>query len=278
MLPSTPDPAPRTAGLLHALSLLASPARFEALEPTHAAVPYARISRRGIAPLCDVYLPTTGGALPSVVVVHGGGFVIGHRRMKPVRLVATRLCQAGFAVCAVDYRLLLRGGGLHAQVEDVTAAAAFWRTECARFGCDPARISMLGFSAGASLMLLHASASEHAYHRLVSLYGAIDFHHMSGRRAELLLGMILGTRDRREWEAKSPSSHAHMTSPLLTIHGTDDDLVPVGHAKRLHESRQARGLPSELELVPGMRHGWLNDASLPETEQAIARILTFLRD
>jgi len=272
-----PDPDPRTGGLLHALSILMSPARFEALEPTHGAVPYADGSRRGVAPLCDVYLPSKSAPYPSVVVVHGGGFVIGHRRMKPVRLIATRLCQAGFAVCSVDYRLLLRGGGLDAQVEDVSAAAAFWRASSSRFGCDPERISMLGFSAGASLMILHAAASEHAYHRLVSLYGALDFDRMSGRRAELLLGMVLGTRDRGAWKARSPSAHAHMSSPLLTIHGTADDLVPVAHATRLHESRRARGLPSELELVPGMRHGWLSDASLPESEQAVARVVAFLR-
>lgn len=269
---------PSTGGILHALYTLARPARFEALEPTHENVPYASGARRGIAALCDVYLPSGSGPHPSVIVVHGGGWVIGHRRMKPVRLVATRLCRAGFAVCAVDYRLLLRGGGLDAQVEDVTAAATFWRTEHARFGCDPARISMLGFSAGATLMMLHAAESEHPYHRLVNIYGAIDFHRMSGRRAELLLGMVLGTRDRRVWEEKSPSSRAHMKSPLLVIHGTHDDLVPVAQATRLHESRRERGLPCEIEIVPGMRHGWLNDASLPETEQAIARVLAFLRD
>jgi acetyl esterase/lipase len=274
---STAPPDPRTGGLLYSLSVLARPARFEALEPTHGAVRYAARSRRGIAPLCDVYLPPESGAHPSVVIVHGGGFVIGHRRMKPVRLLATRLCRAGFAVCTVDYRLLFRGGRLDAQVEDVTAAATFWRAESARFGCDPARISMLGLSAGASLMILHAGTSPHTYHRLVSLYGAIDFDRFAGRRAELVLGMILGTRDRRAWKQKSPAMYADMKAPLLTIHGTDDDLVPVGHATRLHESRIARGLPSELELVPGMRHGWMSDASLPESEQAIARVLTFLR-
>lgn len=268
---------PRTGGVLHALYTLARPARFDAVEPTHGAVPYLPGTRRGVAALCDVYLPPEAGPHPSVIVVHGGGWVIGDRRMKPVRLVATRLCRAGFAVCAVDYRLLLRGGGLDAQVEDVTAAADFWRAESERFGCDPERISMLGFSAGATLMMLHAGASERSYHRLVSIYGAIDFHRMSGRGAELLLGMVLGTRDRRVWEEKSPSMRAHMKSPLLVIHGTEDDLVPVAQATRLHASRCERGLPCEIELVPGMRHGWLNDASLPETEHAIARVIAFLR-
>jgi acetyl esterase/lipase len=270
-----------TGGLFHALSILAQPARFEAVAPTHRGVPYARNARRGVAPLCDVYLPTPHGgpsSRASVIVVHGGGFVIGHRAMKPVRLVATRLCEAGFAVCAIDYRLLLRGGGLDAQVEDVNAAAAFWRRECAGFGCDPERISMLGFSAGAALMLLHAGTSAHGYHRLVNVYGATDFTRMSGRQADLLLALVTGTRDRRVWARKSPVVHADMATPLLTIHGLEDDLVPVAQATSLHDSRRARGLPSELELVPRMRHGWLNDASLPETEQAIARVLRFLRD
>lgn len=196
--------------------------------------------------------------------------------MKPVRLVATRLCEAGLAVCAIDYRLLFRGGGLDAQVEDVTAAAAFWRAEHARFGCDPARVSMLGFSAGAALMFLHVAKSE-PYHRLVNVYGALDLHRMSGRRAELLLRILTGTRDRRAWEEMSPSTHARTPSPLLTIHGTHDQLVPVAQAMRLHEARRARGLPSELEIVEGMPHGWLNDASLPETERAVQRVIAFLR-
>jgi acetyl esterase/lipase len=266
----------RSGGLLQALALLARPARFDAIEPTHEGVPYADQARRGVSPLCDVYLPAGPGPHPSVVVVHGGGFVIGHRRMKPVRFVATRLCAAGFAVCAVDYRLLLRGGGLEAQVQDVTAAATFWRSSPARFRCDPARVSMLGFSAGAALMLLHAAKSE-PYHRLVNVYGAVDFHRMSGRRTELLLHMLTGTRDRAAWEQMSPSAQAHMPTPMLTIHGTHDQLVPVAQATRLHEARRARGLPSELELVEGMPHGWLNDASLPETERAVERVIAFLR-
>jgi acetyl esterase/lipase len=267
----------RSGGLLGALALLARPATFEAMEPTHADVRYGNARRSGIAPLCDVYLPEGPGPHPSVVVVHGGGFLIGHRRMKPVRLVATRLCRAGFAVCSVDYRLLFRGGALDAQLGDVTAAADFWRAEHARFRCDPERVSMLGFSAGAALMLLHAGSSAHAYHRLVNIYGALDFHEMAGPAKELLVRMLLGTGDRRVWAQRSPSAHAHMASPLLTIHGTRDALVPVHHATRLHEARRARGLPSELELVEGMPHAWLNDASLPETERALERVLSFLR-
>ncbi|CAN5336471.1 N/A [soil metagenome] len=255
----------------------AQPARFDSLSPTHAALAYSAEARRGIAPRCDVYLPSGKGPHPSVIVVHGGGWIVGNRQMKPVRFIAMRLCRAGFAVCSIDYRLLLRGGALDAQLGDVNAAAAYFRAECTRFDCDPDRISMLGFSAGAALMLLHAGAISIPYHRLVNVYGALDFHRMPAQKTRFLLGMLLGTRDLAEWERRSPSAHIGISSPILTIHGSEDALVPVDHATRFHEARLARGLPSELVVVPGMDHGFLNDASLSESEDAVSRVVAFLR-
>jgi acetyl esterase/lipase len=262
--------------MLYALLTLVQPPRFEAREPAHAGLPYAERRGRGIPPLCDVYLPEGGATGASVIVVHGGGFVVGHRRMKPVRLVATRLVEAGHAVCAIDYRLCFRGGGLPVQVADVDAAAAFWRRECPRFGCDPERISLLGFSAGATLSLLHASEAEYAYYRLISIYGVTDFERVSGRRAEALLRVAMGTNDRGTWRRYSPVARPHPPSPLLLIHGTEDRLVPVSHAHSLHEARIRAGHPTELILVPGMRHGWLNDAALAESEEAVTRVVDFL--
>lgn len=267
---------PRSGGLLHALLTLAQPPRFVPVAPSRAAVRYLDVERPGIPPLCDVYLPRGPGSHPSVIVVHGGGFVIGHRAMKPVRLLATRLSGEGFAVCAIDYRLLFRGGGLDAQLDDVHAAARFWRARAAEHGCDPERISMLGLSAGAALTLLHAGTGEHRYHRLVSVYGPADFDRVTGRRATLLLSSVMGTRDRRAWKERSPATHAAIPTPLLLLHGEGDVMVPPDHARRLHALREAQGLPTELELVPGVGHGWLNDASLPQTEHALTRIVEFL--
>lgn len=277
-LPRLSDPArsERSSGLAHALWTAIEPARFVARAPTRAGLVYADGPRRGVPPLCDVYVPSGPGPHPSVILVHGGGFVIGHRRMKPVRLLASRLSAEGHAVCAIDYRLLLRGGGLDAQLADVGDAARFWRAECERFDCDPARVSMAGLSAGASLTLLHAGRSRRPYQRLVSIYGLSRFDRVSGRRASLLMRWVMGTRDRRVWRRRSPLTHATMDAPLLVIHGTADRLVPVSHAIELHQTRLGRGLPTELELVPNMQHGWLNDASLPETEQAVRRVLSFL--
>jgi len=262
-------------GLGYALFTLLSPAGFEAAEPDDAAVPYRPGRARGIPPLCDIYVPSGPGPHRSMIIVHGGAFVVGSWRMKPVRLLATRMVARGFAVCAFDYRLLFRGGGFEAQLEDVDHAARFWRERCPEYGCDPARISMAGFSAGATLMLLHASGGPR-YERLVNIHGVTDFELISGRRADLLMRLVHGSSDRGALRDRSPVHRSDVDAPILSLHGTDDRLVSPAHSTRLHERRRRLGLPSELELFEGMRHGWFNVASLPETERGLRRIERFL--
>ncbi|MFK8002109.1 MAG: alpha/beta hydrolase family protein [Polyangiales bacterium] len=268
-------PIERSGGLFFALYTLVKRPSFDARAPTVEGVRYnERGGRR--APLYDVYLPDSGDRHPSVVLVHGGGFVIGHRKMKPVRLVATRLVEAGFAVCAVDYRLLFRGGGIKEQLEDVEHAGDHWRGSCAELGCDPERVSLAGFSAGAALAMLHAGRTARPYHRLLSMYGPADFSRVEGRRASLLMRLVMGTSDRDTWRAYSPHTFIHTPTPTLLIHGGDDRMVPVSHAHQLQRTRAEAGLPTELEIIEGMRHGFVNDAQLPETTHAISRAIEFL--
>lgn len=268
-------PIERSGGLFFALYTLVKRPSFDARAPTLEGVRYnERGGRR--APLYDVYLPDSGDRHPSVVLVHGGGFVIGHRKMKPVRLVATRLVEAGFAVCAVDYRLLFRGGGIKEQLEDVELAGDHWRSSCAELGCDPERVSLAGFSAGAALAMLHAGRTARPYHRLLSMYGPADFSRVEGRRASLLMRLVMGTSDRNTWREYSPDTLIHTPTPTLLIHGGDDRMVPVSHAHQLHRTRVEAGLPTELEIIEGMRHGFVNDAELPETTHAVSRAIEFL--
>jgi acetyl esterase len=268
---------PRSSGILRALWTLAQPPGFTSRTPQLTAARFGDRSGRGIAPLVDVYLPDTEGPHASVLIVHGGGFVVGSRRMKPVRYLATRLCEAGFAAAAIDYRMIFRGGRLDEALADVAAASAWWTEQSARFGLDSQRMSLAGFSAGATLILLHAATSEPGrYRRLISFFGVYDFAYLNGRLMALMRRLLLRSADPRVWQAQSPLARCDFPTPMLLVHGTADTLVPIEHAYRLQARREALGLPTQLCAYAGAPHGFLNDSRLPETHAAASAAIAFL--
>ncbi|MGM0576170.1 MAG: alpha/beta hydrolase family protein [Myxococcota bacterium] len=268
--------APPSRGLLAALRMLAAPAGFTPRPPTHADLPYRDRTGRGVAPLADVWLPEGDGPHPSAVLVHGGGFVIGSRRMKPVVYLATRLVEAGFAVAAFDYRLVFRGGRLDEMLSDVDAMMTWWRGRADRLGLDPRRIAMAGMSAGGALMWLHAAAAERPPERLVSIYGVYDLAWMDGVGPRVMRRLLTRSGDPGVWRARSAVSVADVPVPALLLHGEEDRLVPPGHLERLLEVRRAADLPTTVHRFPGEPHGFLCDASRPASEEAVEAIRAFL--
>lgn len=257
-------------GVLQALRSYWSPLPLEPRPPTASSLSYAA-RRRGIAARADVYVPDGPGSHPSVVLVHGGGFVVGSRAMKPMRYLATRLCQAGYAVMVFDYRMLFRGGRLVECVEDVCSAVSWWRARCSGYGADPERVALVGLSAGATLAALAAANIPDRIDRAVGVFGLYDFTAMGGRPAEWMKRMLLRSSDRAIWQASSP---LHTTSaygrPLLLIHGTADSLVPVEHSVRLARRRAELGLPVETCLIDGAPHAFFNQ---PDTASAAERAM-----
>jgi acetyl esterase/lipase len=275
----TPDVAPPSGGLVHAIWSLLTPPHFVPRQPTAADLRYRTTRSRGIAPLADVYLPDGPGPYPSVVLVHGGGWLIGSRRMKPMRYLVKRLADAGFAVMVFDYRMIFRGGRIEATVDDVQTALTWWHGQAERFNLNPRRIAMMGLSAGATSMLLGASRLQAGLvDRLVSVFGVYDFTYLNGRLAGLLRRWLFRTGDMAVWRQWSPVETATMAAPVQLIHGTVDDMVPIGHAERLATMRQQQGLPVETVVVAGARHGFFNEArTLSHAEQAVDAALDFLK-
>jgi acetyl esterase/lipase len=237
-------------------SLRGAPAIAE-VQPTHGAVRYRAGARRGVAPLADIYVPARASGA-SVVLVHGGGFVIGSRRMKPMRYLASRLCSAGIAVCAIDYRMIFRGGRLDEAIDDVRDAFEFWSGTALQLDLDARAISLVGLSAGATLALLAAAQIEPP--RLlgvVSCFGLYEVDHLHGPAA-LLPRLLFGTADRTAWIERSPHFAPQPAAPTLLLHGDDDGLVPVAQARRFAARRASLGLPTRLVIYPGVPHGFFN--------------------
>ncbi|MFN3457393.1 MAG: alpha/beta hydrolase [Novosphingobium sp.] len=94
----------------------------------------------------DLYRTAPAGDLPVVLFVHGGGFRMGDKAGGAN--VARAMAEAGFVGAAMNYRLLPHArwpdGG-----EDVVAAVEWLRANAAVHGGNPARIAVVGTSAGA---------------------------------------------------------------------------------------------------------------------------------
>jgi acetyl esterase len=247
----------RYGALLSSLRSLRGEPGARIVPPTHAALRYRdEPLRRGtIAPLADIYVPQRSAGA-SVVLVHGGGFVIGSRRMKPMRYLTAQLHAAGIAVCAIDYRMIFRGGRIDEAIRDVRDAFEFWSSRTETLGLDPRRVSLVGLSAGATLALLAAARIQDG--RLASIaacFGLYDAEHLRGP-GELLPRLLFRTRDRTAW--RLPLSAPQTAAQTLLLHGTDDGLVPVEQARRLAAHRESLGLPTKLVVYDGAPHGFFN--------------------
>jgi len=96
--------------------------------------------------LLDVYAPASDGRpRPILVYVHGGGFVRGDRDAN----IPAYAARHGLVGVAITYRLAPQNPW-PAGAQDVGAAIAWVRANAARLGGNPARIVLMGHSAGAT--------------------------------------------------------------------------------------------------------------------------------
>jgi acetyl esterase/lipase len=117
--------------------------------------------------LVDVYYPEgTTGLLPTVVDIHGGGWMYGDKELN--KYYCLYLASQGFAVVNMSYRLLpevdLRG-----QAQDIFACLHWLEANAKQHHCDLGRVLVTGDSAGGHLTGL--TACIQADGELQTLYG-----------------------------------------------------------------------------------------------------------
>ncbi len=128
----------------------------------------------------DVLRPASAGAqpLPTIVWVHGGAWVSGHRR--DVANYARVLAGQGFTVAAVGYSIA-PGRGYPVPVRQVNSALGYLVREAARLGVDPTRLVLAGDSAGAHIVAQVANAvAVPSYAKAVGLAPVIAREQLRG--------------------------------------------------------------------------------------------------
>lgn len=215
-----------------------------------------------------VYRPVGAtGTLPGIYFIHGGGMVLGD--IDGEDATACTLCEAvGAVVVSVEYRLAPEHPH-PAPVEDCYAGLRWTAEHADELGIDPARLAIVGGSAGGGLALgtalLARDRGGPALCFMMPIYPMIDDTHTTASSHEITdIGIwdragnieawdwYLGGKPADQYAAPTRAEDVSGLPPAYIDVGTvdlfrDEDIA---FAQRL----MAAGVPCELHVNPGSYH------------------------
>ena len=213
-------------------------------------VPYAEGDRRSL----DVYAPEGPGPFPVVVFLYGGAWDSGARSI--YRFLGGALASNGLVVMVPDYRLY-PAVRYPAFLQDNAAAVRWARDNAAHYRGDPAKLFLLGHSAGGynaamlgldPALLGAVGMSRRDLRGVIGVSGPYDF---VPDTAELL--DIFGPPDVsaqrmpiRFVDGREP--------PMLLLTGTADKTVQPGNTMRLAAKIKEAGGLVEVRYYQGIGH------------------------
>jgi acetyl esterase/lipase len=229
----------------------------------------------------EVRLPSGKGPHPVLLNIHGG-----YWRAKYDLAHAGHICEAirsaGVATINVEYRRVGNlGGGWPGTFSDIRAAYQFVRQASGRFYIDPARMVVMGHSAGGQLALCLA-AHETSLLRVISLAGVVDLKqafalHLSNDAVVEFLG---GKPDAvpEHYREADPMELSIPEARQWLLHGTEDDTVPPEFSRayvKFKTSTKNAGKSENATLVeiPHAGHFELIDPSSEAFKQVISTVL-----
>ena len=247
----------------------------------------------------DVMTPRGESPAPTLIYIHGGGWVGGTKESSVLR--ALPYLEMGWAVVNVEYRMA-RNALAPGAVEDCRCALRWVHRNAEEYGFDTSRIVTTGASAGGHLSLttgmLPASAGldrlcpdsdtskpgwakamepEMPVAAIVNWFGITDVGDLlHGENAKTYAVAWMGSKPDRMDLAKRVSPMTYVRSslpPILTIHGNADNIVPYQHALNLHAALDEAGVTNKIHTVPGKGHG---NFSAEETQEIFQVIRAFL--
>lgn len=240
----------------------------------------------------DFYRPEGDGPFPIVICIHGGGWCMGNK--SEFKDFQVNMAKMGIASASVQYRLIPKHK-FPAQIDDCTNALKYLAAEKVKFKIDPKRVMTMGGSAGGHLALLlgFSTVKDCEIKGIVNVCGPTDFRNFQSTpvgdialkagtkmtSSELVVA-LLGTDDKKAkiYETASPITWVRKDSPpVLTLHGSDDDLVPFSQASALHDALKKAGAKETLMKIKGGNHDL---GKWPEKErlEALTAAVNFFKE
>ena len=278
-----------TIALVFAVTLTLACGAFAA-EPPYTQtknVVYAEID--GIGLVLDVFAPTGDANGLGLVDVASGAFhsdrgkIEDHRRAGVYNI----FCDKGYCVFAVRPGSITKFS-VGEMAGNLKQGVAWVKQHADEYEIDPARLGIMGASAGGHLASLHAvTADEKTSVKAAGVFfPPTDF--LDFRKPKIDADTDLSKVDdavKRFVYANGagPASASELVErltaispallvtdkapPFLIIHGDADPVVPLSQSEKLLAALQAAGVSAELIIKPGGGHPWL---TIPEEVQVMA--------
>lgn len=246
-------------------------------------VSYGKSSRQ----VLDLYQPPDAKDLPIVVFVHGGGFREGDKSINQQLFgnVPSYFARNGMLGVAMNYRLS-PGSPWPAGAQDVGAAVAWLREHAARYGGDPAKIFLLGYSAGATHVASYVFDKSLRPAGGNGVAGAIVLSGLYQVQPTYVTNVAANVKeyfgaDASQYDARSPLTHVPgSTTPVFVAGAQHDPPFLLRQADELRDMLCARDggrCPRTLRLA---HHTHLSPpAAFDTSDEELGRaVLEFVRE
>ena len=216
----------------------------------------------------DIYQPKpTAAPRPVVLFIHGGSWNSGSKDNLLYRAIGRRLAKQGFVGVVISYRLSPQAL-VPTQADDCARALAWTVAHIAEYGGNPARIVLMGHSAGGGLAALLATGSDTllAKHGLPSTAAhAVLLDDPAGLDMLTYLQkqeyegdaqyLVPFTRNPAVWRQSSALYHVRAGAPPYSIYIGGDTYPSISSsAARFAERLRQLGQPPTYTVLPGKKH------------------------
>lgn len=245
----------------------------------------------------DLYLPENVNKPNLIIWIHGGAWRFGSKEDIPVISIVNE----GFALASINFRNS-PDGQFPAQMHDINASVRFLRAKAADYGYSPEKIAVWGYSSGGHLAALKGTTNGNAtfegsvggylevssdVQAIIDFSGPTNFqtilhqstpHGVSVRAPALeqLLGKPIEDPTISELVIQASPVHqvSALATPLLIMHGVQDNQVPINQSLELQDAYLEQGLTVQVEWVVEAQHTSGEYFESPYIEQ----VAKFLRE